>query len=632
MPPPSDPAHRLTALIAPVGQRLLGRHARLMRASGQRLGETVASRHSPPAPAVAARRLTPVRLVSRSSEALPVSAPSWEPSATESTVMPGISDWGAEYLFGDSAAAVSSGDAWMGGANLEPRTPEERRVSRLKRGAPEVARETKILEADDTPPPPPRKRLARRPAEDPGSDTGPIPTTDDPTPPAPESPPPPPPTADAPPPPTADAPTAPTIARQPVRLTRAAAPPRATVQRATRPAPPVRPAEAAPPATAKPSLLRRMADRLRGESPTPSAQPEDSASMGAAPARIARIEAAAPTAAPLETPPFESKPAEAASMGAPAERAPVAIARVEREAEESAAPAEIAEPESAPADASTPGEISPAAETSPPAQLSLPAHDSPPAHDSSPAHDSPPAQVSRRAEGTAPVEIARVERAPAPVSPPTGISPPAPVATPAEVSPPAEIAHVSPPAQVPPAAQVSTPAGVSPPDEVSTPAEVSPPAEIAQVSPPAQIARVMRAPAAESAPVAVARAARPRVGLQRAAEPAPARPAGTDPQRLARALGTEVQVDEAGNQTVEMPLFSTAPRTVTRALAGEPESVESAIQESVPAASVTTPSAPATTTRPPAVDIDHITETVIENIRRELLVEREQAGGPMDLL
>src|SRR6185369_5268054 len=106
------------------------------------------------------------------------------------------------------------------------------------------------------------------------------------------------------------------------------------------------------------------------------------------------------------------------------------------------------------------------------------------------------------------------------------------------------------------------------------------------------------------------------------------RPAGTDPVRLARALGTDVQVDDAGNQTVELPLmpFSTAPRTVTRALD------EEIAPEPTPAATVSASTAPAAAPSPQGVDIDHITETVIDNIRRELLVEREQAGGPMDLL
>src|SRR5919198_3904078 len=164
----------LAAKIAPVGRRLLGRHARLMRASGLRLGEAVAARHESPGPAKAARRLAPVRLVTRASSPPPAaptpanSSPpgeSWEPSATESTVMPGVSDWGAEYLFGDASAAVSTGQGWLGGAGLQPRTPEERRLSRLKRGAAEVGRAAKILEGDETPPPPARKRLARRPPE-----------------------------------------------------------------------------------------------------------------------------------------------------------------------------------------------------------------------------------------------------------------------------------------------------------------------------------------------------------------------------------------------------------------------------------------------------------------------------------
>src|SRR5215212_10191033 len=146
----------LAGLIAPVGRRVLGRHARLMRASGLRLGEAVAARHEPPDAAKAARRLAPVRLVTRSAApaagapAAPAAAasaePAWQPSSTESTVMTGVSDWAAEYLFGDATAAVSSGDAWMGGAGITPRTSEERRVSRLKRGAPETARAAKILE------------------------------------------------------------------------------------------------------------------------------------------------------------------------------------------------------------------------------------------------------------------------------------------------------------------------------------------------------------------------------------------------------------------------------------------------------------------------------------------------------
>src|SRR4051795_9110912 len=157
------PKTSFAARIAPLGRRLLGRHARLLRATGYSMGHAVAERHEPPAPARAARRLAPVRLVSRSGA--PVRAPgsgsgsgsaepAWQPSTTESTVLPGVSDWAAEYLFGDAGSAVSSGDAWLGGAGLTPRSPEERRVSRAKRGAADVARETKILEGDERPPVP----------------------------------------------------------------------------------------------------------------------------------------------------------------------------------------------------------------------------------------------------------------------------------------------------------------------------------------------------------------------------------------------------------------------------------------------------------------------------------------------
>jgi hypothetical protein len=128
--------------------------------------------------------------------------------------------------------------------------------------------------------------------------------------------------------------------------------------------------------------------------------------------------------------------------------------------------------------------------------------------------------------------------------------------------------------------------------------------------------------------------ARPRLGLQAAEpeEPISETPAlrGTNPQRLARMLGTEVQVDAAGNQTVEMPghqtfvPFDTAPRTVSRAEAPE-TATPAAVTPDTPAA------APAPAPAPP-VDVEQLTETVIETLRRELVIEREQAGGPMDLM
>ena len=90
-------------------------------------------------------------------------------------------------------------------------------------------------------------------------------------------------------------------------------------------------------------------------------------------------------------------------------------------------------------------------------------------------------------------------------------------------------------------------------------------------------------------------------------------------------LGAEVQHDAEGNPTVEMPgyvPFSTAPVTVSRA----------ETPEESPRASITPDSNVQSPTSSPGVDVNAITENVIETLRRELLIEREQAGGPMDLI
>jgi hypothetical protein len=177
--------------------------------------------------------------------------------------------------------------------------------------------------------------------------------------------------------------------------------------------------------------------------------------------------------------------------------------------------------------------------------------------------------------------------------------------------------------------------------------------ELVPASPPAppaaqptllrRIADRFRAPApAPRQPIAAAPAQRsPRAAvtrlvpmdLQTSAPEAPVSetPAvrGTNPERLARMLGTEVTHDEQGNATVSMPgyvPFSTAPRTVSR--------VDTTSESTAEPAS-TTPSEPVTTTtapETPAVDMDAIADTVIGKLRRELLIEREQAGGPMDLI
>src|SRR5215216_18572 len=80
-----------------IGRRLLGRQSVLARAGGLRLGRTVAARHERPEPVRAALRLVPKReRIARA--AAPAAAPApdagaWVPSQTDSTVMPGISDW-----------------------------------------------------------------------------------------------------------------------------------------------------------------------------------------------------------------------------------------------------------------------------------------------------------------------------------------------------------------------------------------------------------------------------------------------------------------------------------------------------------------------------------------------------------
>ena len=85
-------------------------------------------------------------------------------------------------------------------------------------------------------------------------------------------------------------------------------------------------------------------------------------------------------------------------------------------------------------------------------------------------------------------------------------------------------------------------------------------------------------------------------------------------------------VDEAGNASVELPgseappfvPFSTAPRTVSRLVDDAPAPAQ--------------PAPPAQHAATPVLDVDEVAETVIDKLRRELLIEREQAGGSMDLI
>ena len=162
-----------------IGRRLLGRQAVVARGSGLRLGRAVAGRHERPEPVRAAMRLVPKReTLARSAAPAPApaapaaaaEAEAWVASPTESTIAPGMSDWGAEWLFGDADAAMATGTPFMGGAGVAPPTPEEKRIARMKRGAPEVGRGAKILEGDEQLPPPAEPaKVARFPAEPPAS-------------------------------------------------------------------------------------------------------------------------------------------------------------------------------------------------------------------------------------------------------------------------------------------------------------------------------------------------------------------------------------------------------------------------------------------------------------------------------
>ena len=119
-----------------IGRRLLGRQAAVTRSSGLRLGRAVAGRHERPEPVRAAMRLVPKPAGVARAAAPPAAAPAgdaWVPSTTESTIVPGISDWASEWLFGDTGTAVAMGTPFAGGADFTPRTPEQKRLSRIKR-------------------------------------------------------------------------------------------------------------------------------------------------------------------------------------------------------------------------------------------------------------------------------------------------------------------------------------------------------------------------------------------------------------------------------------------------------------------------------------------------------------------
>jgi pilus assembly protein FimV len=155
------------------------------------------------------------------------------------------------------------------------------------------------------------------------------------------------------------------------------------------------------------------------------------------------------------------------------------------------------------------------------------------------------------------------------------------------------------------------------------------------------------APPTASSSVARSALSRPRVTLQDSApEPAISRTpaiAPTSAQRLARATGTGVDAEPDGTQSVSFPPpgtppafvpFSTAPVTVTREV--DTSATETAGATGASTGSAATSSTPAPTPPPPAagagVDVDEIADTVIDKLRREMLIEHELGGGAMDLI
>jgi hypothetical protein len=126
----------------------------------------------------------------------------------------------------------------------------------------------------------------------------------------------------------------------------------------------------------------------------------------------------------------------------------------------------------------------------------------------------------------------------------------------------------------------------------------------------------------------------------------------TSAARLARALGTYAETEADGTQSVSFPApgapsgagvpdyvpFSTAPVTVSSAPTGatlsrvEDEPPSSSSSSSTASSSAAPPPSPAPPAPAAGVDVDEIADTVIDKLRREMLIERELGGGAMDLI
>jgi hypothetical protein len=141
---------------------------------------------------------------------------------------------------------------------------------------------------------------------------------------------------------------------------------------------------------------------------------------------------------------------------------------------------------------------------------------------------------------------------------------------------------------------------------------------------------------------------------------------GTSAARLARAVGAHAETEADGTQSITFPSpgtpsaagvpdyvpFSTAPVTVSRSpldglgsqlqhAAGDlvqhaEQAGEHVVDQGASALSSAASSVPHPTPAPPApaagMDVDEIADTVIEKLRRELLLEQELGGGAMDLI
>jgi hypothetical protein len=278
-------------------------------------------------------------------------------------------------------------------------------------------------------------------------------------------------------------------------------------------------------------------------------------------------------------------------------------------------------------------------------------------------------------DGGAPVESGPPPDAPAPVAGGGGDEatpdeneadqPPAPATVPAASS--SSVARsVARTAAEPPAPAPPAPARLARATR-SAPGAATPAAAVARAAAPAD---TPYADASVTAPVQVARAARPRLALHDSAPAAPISQTpvigATSAARLARAVGAHAESEPDGTQSITFPApgsppagdadpgipgylpFSTAPVTVSRRAddLGSPAIAPSASSASggVVARVAETESdhddnhsngahpsshAPAAA---PALDVDEIADTVIEKLRRELLVERDLGGGAMDLI